>query len=282
MPKPKCWPTRRLAFFDSCNLELKSWTYDLPSQLRAERVDATSLPQAYTLHMVYHATYILLAKPCVEAAENLAPSGTVAETFQGYDTYLNAKAVLHSSAKHICSVARRYRRSFGTFRRSPITATHCTLSAALVFLRSAKSSTSANDGFNTDDLILCLEVLAELSTSWDTARRIRLNLLRLMAKSSAAFQGHIELTQATQRTDWSADGSSVLDHDRAMQDPFAPPAFEGQPLDTGLTNSTWIDFGLEQSLETMINDSAMDFDWNAVWSNLPDTLFDDNYSQSGL
>lgn len=232
--------------------------------------------------MVYHATYILLAKPCLEAAESLAPSGTVAETFQGYDMYLNAKAVLHSSAKHICSVARRYRRSFGSFRRSPISATHCTLSAALVFLRSAKFSTSANDGFDTDDLILCLEVLAELSTSWDTARRIRLNLLRLVAKSRAASQGHIELTQATEHASRSVDGSTIPDHDRAMRDTFATPAFEEQTFDTGLTDPTWIGFGLEQSLETMMNDNAMDIDWNAVWSNLPDTLFDDNYYQSGL
>lgn len=192
MPKPKCQGSLRSAFFDSCCLKLKTWIYDLPPELRLDRLDATSLPQAFTLHMVYSTAGILLARPYLapsSAAINSATEsgGNTDPKFR--EDFQKAEVLLQISAKQICSTARKYRRVFGSFRRSPITATHCTLSAALVFLRNVKARSAVqtsdvpSSGFSTDDLKICLDVLDELSTSWDTARRIRLNLLKLVKNS---------------------------------------------------------------------------------------------------
>lgn len=293
MPKPKCQGSLRSAFFDSCSLKLKTWTYDLPPDLRLDRLDATSPPAAFTLHMVYSTACILLARPYLAPATAATSSGreqiNASDPKVGGD-FQKAEILLQNSAKQICSTARKYRRVFGSFRQSPITATHCTLSAALVFLRgtTARSGDDAtgqpSSSCNTDDIRLCLDVLDELSTSWDTARRIRLNLLKLIKKprttDNEADQGFpIALEEEKCHGGGSLDksfehlqpsGSTTSqyqpwdDHPQTGDDPQIKGMMDTMPASMG--------FGLEHTLETMIEDQFAfgadimnDFEWDHFW-----------------
>lgn len=294
MPKPKCQGTLRSAFLDSCYLKLKTWIYDLPPELRMDRLDATSLPQAFTLHMVYSTACILLARPYLAPAAATTSSGMKqANTVKSKseENFQKADVLLQTSAKHICSTARKYRRVFGSFRRSPITATHCTLSAALVFLRSAKARSvlgttgEPTSSFNTDDIRLCLDVLDELSTSWDTARRIRLNLLKLIKKSRTtdtdAGQGlslsleddqpYGERSLGKDPEKLQAAGSTAShyqlwgDRPQGGEDQQSKSMVDAIPASLG--------FGLEHTLETMIGEQFAfgtdimndDFEWDEFW-----------------
>lgn len=296
MPKPRCQGSLRPAFFDSCRLKLKTWIYDLPPELRLDRLDVTSLPQAFTLHMVYSTACILLARPflaptttknATEPANNVDPKFT--------EGFSKADVLLQTSAKQICSTARKYRRVFGSFRRSPITATHCTLSAALVFLRNAKARSAVeatkvpSSSSGTDDLKICLDVLDELSTSWDTARRIRLNLLKLVKHSrkidvdagqdSSNFFGNEKLhgKEHLGKDAESLQGSgsrTTLEQPTYHYQPGEnnPPGGEDQHDKSATdTMSASLGFGLEHTLETMIGDQFAfgadimddDFEWDA-------------------
>lgn len=281
MPKPKCQGSLRSAFFDSCCLKLKTWIYDLPPELRLDRLDASSIPQAFTLHMVHSTAGILLARPYLAPAAATTKSATESSSNMDpkfKDDFQKADALLQTSAKQICSTARKYRRVFGSFRRSPITATHCTLSAALVFLRNSKarSAVDTNDvpssSFSTDDLKICLDVLDELSTSWDTARRIRLNLLKLV-KNSRRTEFDIGQDLPTSIGDEKRHGKGKLCRE--------PESLQGSGASTNVEQSTFhyeswenhpqegedqqgksvmdampasMGFGLEHTLETMIED----------------------------
>lgn len=282
-------------------MKLKTWIYDLPPELRLDRLDAASLPQAYTLHMVYSTACILLAQPYL--APTAATTNSATEQANTINPRLGegfekANILLQTSAKQICRTARKYRRVFGSFRRSPITATHCTLSAALVFLRNARSRPVSDktgikspSSSSTDDIKLCLAVLDELSTSWDTARRIRLNLLKLVMKFRVAGidvgeysphhfrdqkcygKGHLDNDSESLQ----ASGSSLEDpgsgnrHD-SKQNPWDghPQGSEGLRI-KGPMDATSLGFGLEQTLETMIGDQFSfgaeimddDFEWDA-------------------
>lgn len=276
--------------------------YDLPPELRLDRLDATSLPQAFTLHMVYSTACILLARPylvpiAATTSSSIKPTNTI--DTKPEEESQKANVLLLTSAKQICSTARKYRRVFGSFRRSPITATHCTLSAALVLIRNAKprsavgTADAPSSGFNTDDIKLCLEVLDELSTSWDTARRIRLNLLKIVMKSHTT--GLIPDGDSSHTFDDGAgygggqlDGNTSSLHASSSSpehpDWGEPSAFHYEPLvehPHGSENQTSkspmdamsasLGFGLEHTLETMIGDQMAfgtdlmndDFEWDA-------------------
>lgn len=304
MPKPKCHGSLRSAFFDSCCLKLKTWIYDLPPELRLDRLGPTSPLQAFTLHMVYSTACILLAHPYLSPAT--ATTDSVMELTNIIDPKLRdefqkADVLLQASAKQICSTARKYRRVFGSFRRSPITATHCTLSAALVFLRNARSRPVTDEtgmppsSSSTDDIKLCLAVLDELSTSWDTARRIRLNLLKLVMKSQVAgidvsnYSPRLSKDQIRNGTgDLGNDPESLQPSGSSLDDPSSgnQHAFQYRPLEDHLQGSeahqskspmdamsASLGFGLEHTLETMIGDqfafdtefTGDDFEWDTFF-----------------
>jgi hypothetical protein len=217
------------------------------------------------------------------------------------DEFQKADVLLQASAKQICSTARKYRRVFGSFRRSPITATHCTLSAALVFLRNARSRPVTDEtgmppsSSSTDDIKLCLAVLDELSTSWDTARRIRLNLLKLVMKSQVAgidvsnYSPRLSKDQIRNGTgDLGNDPESLQPSGSSLDDPSSgnQHAFQYRPLEDHLQGSeahqskspmdamsASLGFGLEHTLETMIGDqfafdtefTGDDFEWDTFF-----------------
>ena len=81
-------------------------------------------------------------------------------------------------------MARKYRQVFTSFRNSSLSATHCTLSAALV-LQGAKNSSNIEGGKRHDNgLDRCIQVLDELSTSWSPAQKICRNLKKLRGPQS--------------------------------------------------------------------------------------------------
>jgi hypothetical protein len=87
-----------------------------------------------------------------------------------------AHSICRESARAICLVAQKYRHTFGGYHLSPITATHCTLSAALVLLDETEN---LNAPSHKNKLALCLTVLDELSKSWHPAGHIGRNLRKL-------------------------------------------------------------------------------------------------------
>ncbi|RAK97283.1 uncharacterized protein BO80DRAFT_389884, partial [Aspergillus ibericus CBS 121593] len=162
-PKPLMKEPERPAFFKSSLLALRTWFYDLPPGLRIDRPN--NVPHAYTLHMIYHTTSILLAKPfLMRSSSDSVPADGIVE---------QARLVCRDAAKSMCLVAQKYSRVFGGFQRSPISATHCTLSSAWVILDEPDCPTKRNQ------LHVCLTVLDQLATSWYPARHIANNLRKL-------------------------------------------------------------------------------------------------------
>nr|XP_001395295.2 Zn(II)2Cys6 transcription factor [Aspergillus niger CBS 513.88] len=164
-PKPLVKESERPQFFESSLLALTTWFYDLPQQLRIDRPNP--VPQAYTLHMIYHTTKILLAKPF------LMDPGYCDSTGAKSDMVEKARTICRDSAKTMCVVAQKYCRTFGNFRRSPISAMHCTLSAARAILEEPDCPSKLNL------LRICLAVLDGLSRSWHPARHIANGLRKL-------------------------------------------------------------------------------------------------------
>lgn len=174
-PKPLVHSSQRTAFLTACILELKNWLYDLPAEMRIDRQpEARKIAQAYTLHMVFHTTSILLVKPFLKGLHDMEGMSAVPPPRPANTTSTNdVCTIYYRAAREVCSIGRKYHNIFGSFRQSPITATHCTLSAALALLQSDERKT---DSANVE---VCLQVLGELSVSWDPAGRIRTNLLKL-------------------------------------------------------------------------------------------------------
>ncbi|OJJ29984.1 hypothetical protein ASPWEDRAFT_122319 [Aspergillus wentii DTO 134E9] len=173
--KPSLRVSERPPFLRTCMLRLRSWFYDLPPSLRIDQPN--DLPQAYTLHMIYYTTRILLAKRFLaDPTHRHTPNDE--STTQATPL---ARSICNESARSYCSVAYKYRQQFGGFRLSPLTATYCTLSAALVFLGDIHRVGEMPN--SRASLELCLKVLYELAPAWSPACHIFKNLQRLYQKS---------------------------------------------------------------------------------------------------
>lgn len=177
---------RKKGFFDSCRLALNTWYYDLPPELKPLKgAIPTRFPQAYTLCMTYHTSVLLLVKPYLGDSPGLDPSqnqmGTSNITTKAEDIYKEA-------ARQICSLSEQYRKIWGSFRQSPITATHCTLSAALALFRTLSQDTGDEVIMDVDmkNFETCLQTLQELSTAWTPPRKYYHNLRCMMHDQSMA------------------------------------------------------------------------------------------------
>ncbi|CAI7637055.1 unnamed protein product [Penicillium glandicola] len=186
-PKPLLQPQQRSAFFDSCVLELKTWYYDIAPELKVDRPSGPSrFPHTYTLCMVYHTVCILLCVPFLSNNSTTQASSNHKEADSAYK--LKVMNICCGSARGMCIVAQKYRQTFGSFKLSPITATHCMLSAASIIIEKSCIDPTMETGTGNQTLRgpspqaavgLCLQVLRELSTSWDIAKRIGRNLEKL-------------------------------------------------------------------------------------------------------
>lgn len=133
--------------------------------------------------MVYHTARILLAKPFLMTPR---PNPEYTPEQAQNETLKIAQCASTESARAICLVAQKYRQVFGGFQRSPITATHCALSAALVLLCEPSCPSNRNR------LSLCLTVLDELASSWCPAKHIGRNLRKLCASCSGEMALQLE------------------------------------------------------------------------------------------
>lgn len=184
--------TKKFDFLKSCLLELKSWLYDLPLELRIDKPNQQ--PHAYTLHMVYHTSLILLTKffqtsRNTQVTVEISRLGDVKDVER--ETFQLARYVYRQAAQDICVVAQKYREVYGSFHSSVLSATHCTLSVALVFIDEARqdSTTTFTHISRTKGIETCLTVLEELSYSWNPAMRIHKNLVTLCRKPDDSKQG---------------------------------------------------------------------------------------------
>ncbi|GLI76007.1 hypothetical protein PoHVEF18_004273 [Penicillium ochrochloron] len=192
-PKPLFHAHHKSAFFDSCVLELKTWYYDLPSELKIERPSGPSrFAHTYTLYMVYHTAFILLCGPFLSGnsppknEEKTKSSPEQHENTPENPTSQKALTACSASVRSMISIAQKYRQTFGSFKLSPVTATYCTLSAALIIIERCCSPENygkpspQEEGARTLSphaaAGLCFQVLRELSTSWNIAKRIGRNL----------------------------------------------------------------------------------------------------------
>ncbi|KAL3462317.1 fungal-specific transcription factor domain-containing protein [Aspergillus heterothallicus] len=168
----------RHSFFDSCLLELRHWKSRLPEELKLTSSNSQNkFPHAYTLNMVYHTSVILLAKPfvpkspkpTVESMKAPSPSNEIAG---------KAADLCSEATRQIYLLGEQYREVFGSFRKSPITATHCTLSAALVILRLRCRPRQKAEGRYIGSF---LTTLKELSDAWIPAERYWSSLHRIVS-----------------------------------------------------------------------------------------------------
>ncbi|KAL4862321.1 hypothetical protein BDV12DRAFT_190487 [Aspergillus spectabilis] len=164
-PKKLPMGIQRQTFFDSCLLELKSWKYRLPADLQTKPPVLSKtqiLPHVYILHMVYHTSIIMLAKPFLarrQVQSTAEPSPESQGRGQAYLMTTKVATLCMEAAREICLLGEQYRKVFGSFRQSPVTATHCTLSAdeeegEAISKEIAKLVNS------------CVVTLSELSHSW--------------------------------------------------------------------------------------------------------------------
>jgi len=148
--------------------------------------------------MVYHQAVILLCCPFVSGNTQF-PSPREGDTMQHppqsndkqqpNSRYAKGLSSCCNSIRVMCCIAQRYRQTFGSFKLSPITATHCTLSTALMLIELCCAAKPVAKHSPTDDgphrltphaaVALCFQVLRELSTSWNIAKRIGRNLERV-------------------------------------------------------------------------------------------------------
>lgn len=216
---------KRQSFFESCFIDLKNWLFVLPKELKIDPDQPSASPHLYTLHMCFHTCIILLAKPFLPKKANPSESSIALEACR-------------QAAKDICNLGNRYRTAFGSFRRSPITATHCTLTATLMVMFLGKGSRG--------DLDCCLLTLGKLAESWAPARRYWQTLSRVLGERNNSEDGDTTASsrvrvqddgdEADQSQGWNLTGPSHNMQAQPME--LHPWSFE----DTILDNMPALDF----------------------------------------
>lgn len=212
--------------------------------------------------MVYHTTRILLAKPYITRKQPETDREAV-------NIALTAS---RESARAICLTAQKYRHVFGGFQKSPITATHCTLSAALVLLaeveaEAKKSLVSPAIASLKNKLNLCLTVLDELSNSWSPAKCIARNLrkLCLSATSDEMFSTATQLNPAD-KSDFDAtiplDMNAELSYDSFEMSHGIPELGPMDSLPSHLELSMPVDsLPVDYGFFDILNDAT----WDQMW-----------------
>lgn len=145
--------------------------------------------------MTFHTAIILLAN-------GVLASKTRTTSPNSDDAILldkKASCICYEAATNMCNVARSYRRIFGSFRQSAVSATHCLLSAALVLIRvTSNGLEDSRRKVAVANIELCLQSLQELSVSWRIAGKTHRSLAllkerKLGTESSARdSQPHIQ------------------------------------------------------------------------------------------
>lgn len=198
-PNQSLTSSGKASFFDSCLLTLQDWFFSLPRELRIRPSDRSDLlcssPHVFILHMVYHTSLILLVKPFIplslfQSPVKAQPKDPI-ESSQ--DIQSRALITCREAAANICYIGDLYRKRFGSCRRSPLTATHCTLMACLVNLHLSDQDVGGTSQA-TAGLKSCMLTLRELSDAWTPPRRYWENLTRTAANIQHAGKSARETT----------------------------------------------------------------------------------------
>ncbi|EKG20339.1 hypothetical protein MPH_02353 [Macrophomina phaseolina MS6] len=279
-PKPLLRGPQKIPFLSSCILELKTWFYDLPPEMRIDRAFRNPVcPQVYTTHMVYHTSYIILMQPFLVRPRNSSQTTAAAARPENHAITKKADAICYEASRQLVLVARKYRQAYGSFRKSPITATHCTLSAALVLLRLARQNNDGGDSAKTisaKDIRMiedCLQVLKELSTAWNIAKKIRDSLVKLYQQLRSASE---DVGQSSglgwPNTDSGSSATSdpllatqmlAAEQAEAFPQAFSGDSAPGVPESMSLADfseemlfddSLWVNTGLDPTLDSLTSD----------------------------
>ncbi|KAF7558177.1 hypothetical protein G7Z17_g71 [Cylindrodendrum hubeiense] len=157
---------------------------------------------------------ILRNLPRQKAAANLTNPPQVDPVLE--ELSQKASILCTEAAKEICLIGEMYRENFGSFRQSPLTATHCTLSAALVLLRGYKPDNENVIGPEMDFVNSCIQTLKELSVSWTPPRRYWRSLVGIIehrqgqASGSTTIVGGARVIEQGQSETTSAYATNTL------------------------------------------------------------------------
>ncbi|RMJ07962.1 hypothetical protein CDV36_012432 [Fusarium kuroshium] len=173
-PNKTALDAEKYSFFDLCLMTLRGWFHSLPDHVglnTSAQPNPQTSPHVHILHMVYHTSIILLSKPFI-TNKRFGESDSAPELHSAAasDVRRRASALCRDAAKEICLITERYRETFGSFRQSPLTATHCTLMALLVTLHGEESHAETSQGARKG-LKTAMKTLEELSDSWTPPRR---------------------------------------------------------------------------------------------------------------
>lgn len=248
--------------------------------------------------MVYHTVCILLCVPFWNLTDTQEASRATDQPTKVHDNdkslhdacKAKAMTICRNSAKAMCIVAQKYRQRFGSFKLSPITPTHCILSAALVIIGNCRIDPKNGTGSQLlrgtspqTDLGLCLQVLRELSTSWNIAKRIGRNLGKLYCRrlncdienvpAASSFECNLPCAISSQPTDLDVCGGYTTPqpdahHQFGLQNPIAHNTF----LTPQLANINWLD---AEASENISEDQMNNVDGIGCVPN-PNELFVNN------
>lgn len=115
-------------------------------------------------------------------------SGTQARLAASAPDHLAQKAtgIFLEAARNIASLGDQYRQVFGSFRKSPITATYANLSAALALLNPPSQCRSSLNQADQASINSCIQTLKELSTAWTPPGKFHRNILEDDQRHNAA------------------------------------------------------------------------------------------------
>ncbi|KAL3440313.1 fungal-specific transcription factor domain-containing protein [Aspergillus insuetus] len=247
-PKKLTRGIQRQTFFDSCLLDLKSWRYRLPAELQTKYPGTSEVqasPHVYILHMVYHTSIIMLAKPFLARKPRSPTESPATKSQSKTESHIDqpaekAATICMDAAREICLLGEQYRKTFESFRQSPVTPTHCTLSAVLFLILGLKYCRGEDDKGEkhskaTTRLVnSCAMTLAELANAWMPARQYWKTVVsmvkgrepsqsRVQGSSSSPIVERAPLEESTVAPDFNpgAVDGSVWDNALNVADPMA-------------------------------------------------------------
>ncbi|KPM38344.1 hypothetical protein AK830_g8230 [Neonectria ditissima] len=177
-------------FFDSCLLTLKGWLYDLAPELKVDLGSTTGprnkSPHVYVLNMVYHTSIVLLTRPFLPQPQKSNPNVPAHGPTPMDDFTQQAYSLCVQAVAEICLLGDRYREMFGSFRKGPLTSTHCTLTAALVTLRFSREEEESISSDRERLFLSCIQTLQELSSTWTPPWRYWPAVLKMVVERQGA------------------------------------------------------------------------------------------------
>lgn len=256
--------TGKESFFHSCLLTLQDWLFSLPRELKirpSDRSDTLSRsPHVFVLHMIYHTALILLAKPLVPSKIPQGPGQAQTDNspISSPNIGLRALRICREAATEISHIGDLYRQQFGSFRRSPLTATHCTLMACLVNLYLFDKDIGGTS-LATTGLTSCMLTLYQLGDSWTPPRRYWENLKKTVdsiqqgGKTAGKKKSRSTKARIPEKRDHEPQPSSVLESmvsgASTSESPISDAGLVNGHAENPYPNAPWSLDGMDMSMD---------------------------------